>query len=247
MLSLVRFIEHFNNKISVLLGKGWVTELGNEVGFIHRLLEKAPSDVELCIDIGGNHGDYTTELLKQFPMSKVVVFEPSKTNVFKLEQRFEGNDRVSIVPKAVGEQNTNALLFSDELGSGMGSLTKRRLDHFNISFDASEPVSVLRFEDYWTEVLNQKPIDICKLDIEGHEFEALKGFGKALDYIQIIQFEFGGTQIDSKTFFQDFWYLLNSYEFDIYRMSPLGLIKVEKYKESDEYFAYTNFLAKKRK
>jgi hypothetical protein len=51
---------------------------------------------------------------------------------------------------------------------------------------------------------------MVKMDIEGHELTALKGFGAALDVARVLQFEFGGCNIDSRTYFQDFWYFLKS-------------------------------------
>ena len=64
-----------------------------------------------------------------------------------------------------------------------------------------------------------------------------------INSIKIIQFEFGGTNLDSRTYFQDFYYFFNEFNFDIYRMRPNGFIKLNSYKESDEYFNYSNFLA----
>ena len=71
------------------------------------------------------------------------------------------------------------------------------------------------------------------------------GFGVAINKISVIQFEFGGCNIDTRTFFQDFWYFFQDNGFDIYRVSPIGLIKVKKYNERDEIFTTTNYIAKK--
>lgn len=83
-----------------------------------------------------------------------------------------------------------------------------------------------------------------KLDIEGHEFGALQGFGSALQKTKLLQFEFGGGNIDTKTYFQDFFYYLRQHSFELYRISPLGLIEIKNYSERDEVFATTNYLAK---
>jgi len=60
--------------------------------------------------------------------------------------------------------------------------------------------------------------------------------------IKFIQFEFGGCNIDAKTYFQDFWYLLNS-RYKIYRVVKNGLYQIKQYKESYELFITTNFFA----
>ena len=83
------------------------------------------------------------------------------------------------------------------------------------------------------------------MDIEGHELDALRGFGEALKHIDVIQFEFGGCNIDTRTFFQDFWYFFQKEGFEIYRITPFDLVKIESYQESEEYFVTTNYLAKR--
>jgi len=67
--------------------------------------------------------------------------------------------------------------------------------------------------------------------------------GGALKEIQIIQFEFGGCNIDTKTFFQDFWYFFKENGFAIYRISPKGPLLLDKYREADETFRTTNYVA----
>ena len=76
--------------------------------------------------------------------------------------------------------------------------------------------------------------------------DALHGLGESLNYINVIQFEFGGCNIDTKTFFQDFWYFFEERGFDLFRISPFGLIHITKYRETDEFFVSTNYLAKKK-
>ena len=47
-----------------------------------------------------------------------------------------------------------------------------------------ESIGTIRFEDYWKKKLGSGKIDILKMDIEGHELDALAGFGDALNYIE---------------------------------------------------------------
>ena len=157
--------------------------------------------------------------------------------------RFRDCSNVKIIPCAVGESSGIASLYANEPGSGLGSLSKRRLDHFNIKFDMEETIDVIRFEDYWVKVLEKRNIDVLKLDIEGHELYALHGLGESINSISVIQFEFGGCNIDSRTYFQDFWYFFKEHNFKIFRIGPIGIQKIEKYRESDEYFLTTNFVA----
>lgn len=201
---------------------------------------------KLFIDIGGNKGSYTQEILKKFPNCKVVIFEPALSNMKILKEKFKDNSNVILEQLAIANDNANVILYSNEAGSGLASLTKRRLEHFAINFSHTEDIKSIKFEDYWKEKLDSKNIDFCKLDIEGHEMDAFIGFGKAINYIDLIQFEFGGCNIDTRIFFQDFWYFFKKKGFDLFRISPLGIIPITNYKESDEYFTTSNYLVKRK-
>ena len=214
-----------------------------EVKVLQQLLGRTP---QLAIDMGGNVGNYTAELRRRNPSLEIHTFEPSATNIAKLNDRFKSDERVKLLPFAVSDSSGSATLFSDRPGSNLSSLSKRRLDHFDISFETKETINTIRFEDYWKTTLGERPLDIVKIDIEGHELAALNGFGSAIDATSVIQFEFGGCNIDTRTYFRDFWYFFHPRGFDLYRITPFGAEKLRRYKESDEFFATTNYIAVNR-
>lgn len=81
------------NKIELVVarwqGKGWVSgTIKKEFASVSSLLDMTPS---LCIDIGGNKGLYTEEILSNFPQCKVIVFEPSISNSNLLHSKFAEN------------------------------------------------------------------------------------------------------------------------------------------------------------
>lgn len=226
-------------------GKGYGSAtIEQEVSLLQSFLK---GRCELAIDIGGNVGDYTAELRRKHSRLEIHTFEPSPTNIAKLTTRFAGDNSITLVPFAVSDRSGSATLFSDEPGSGLGSLTQRKLDHFNIAFDEVETVTTIRFEDYWAQQLHGRQLDLVKIDVEGHELAVLKGFGEALGATRVIQFEFGGCNIDTRTYFQDFWYFFSAQGFDIYRISPIGLEKIAQYREGQEFFSTTNYLAVNRR
>ena len=122
-------------------------------------------------------------------------------------------------------------------------MTKRRLDHFGINFDCEEEIKLIRFDDYWKSTLKCRTVDIVKLDIEGHELDALNGFGCALAATKVIEFEFGGCNIDTKSYFQDFFYYFKDNGFNLTRITPFGLEFMDCYREIDEFFSPTNYVA----
>jgi hypothetical protein len=86
-----------------------------------------------------------------------------------------------------------------------------------------------------------------KLDIEGHELKALNGATQMINSkkIDVIQFEFGGCNIDSRTYFQYFFYLLKD-NYYIYRILKDGLFEMPTYKKTYEIFITINYLAVKK-
>ena len=59
----------------------------------------------------------------------------------------------------------------------------------------------------------------------------------------VVQFELGGASIDTRTFLQDFWYLLRPLGFRLGRITPRGLVPIPHYREQDECFSMTNYVA----
>ena len=72
--------------------------------------------------------------------------------------------------------------------------------------------------------------------------DALSSF-KTLKNVIAVQFEFGGTAIDAKTYFKDYWNFFQELNFSIYRYTPLGLLKINEYSEREELYEYMNYIA----
>jgi len=202
----------------------------------------------LCVfDVGANQGQFLkliSEGLSKLPVT-FHCFEPARHTFDILSERFEHSPNIILNNIGLGDQQDETILYYDEFGSGKASLTKRRLDHFGIDFNLSEKVVINTLDNY---CLNQKVenIDLLKLDVEGHELGVLKGGENTLrnGKVYMLTFEFGGCNIDSRTYFQDFWYLLQEYGMkNFYRITPSGLlVHLPEYDETYEQFRTTNFL-----
>lgn len=171
------------------------------------------------------------------------MFEPQRRNVNKLKSLFNDDDNIVILPYALSNSQSEVNLYSNQEGSGLASLLKRNLQHFKIPFELQEIVETLRFDDFYTKKMSNKTIDLIKIDIEGNELKVLKSLKVSLKYIKMLQFEFGGANIDARNYFQDFWYFFKDNKFDIFRITLLGLQKIKNYSEADEAFRTTNYLA----
>lgn len=234
---LAKYYPYFSRA----MGKGWgSSSIQEEVEATLSLLKNTQEEL-LIFDIGANLGDYSAYVLENFVNSRLILFEPSSSAFDQLKNRFRNESRVTLVNKACGFEEKYGTLYFDKPGSGMASLTRRRTEHFGISFDLEEVVTITTVDEY-CQAHNLTP-DVIKLDVEGHELEVLKGSLKSLSQVKCVQFEFGGCNIDTKTYFQDFHYFFSELGFEIYRITPKGLFKIDYYSEWDECFLTTNFVA----
>jgi len=244
-----RRIMNMSDRISrVVMGfVGAFVGFGSGAGTVSREVKQGMRALKnpprLCVDVGGHSGDYTASILKRVADCEIVIFEPQKSNFEAIKRRFAHDANVRVEAYALSDLEGSATIHSDSDGSSLASLTKRRLSHHGINFDHVEEVSAIRFEDYWRNQLAGAEIALCKIDVEGHELGVLRGFGESLEHINIVQFEFGGCNIDTRTFFQDFYYFFVENGFDLFRISPIGLVPIVKYHESLEVFRTTNYLA----
>jgi len=108
----------------------------------------------------------------------------------------------------------------------------------------AEPIRIkLDTVDHYCEERNIPRINLLKIDIEGNELNALHGAQRMLDEgkIDVIQMEFGGCNIDSRTYFRDFWNLLSA-KYKVYRVLLDGVEEITEYGDILEIFFCTNYL-----
>jgi FkbM family methyltransferase len=201
-----------------------------------------------CIfDVGSNKGQFLQLILDNIKVDDFSIhcFEPGHETFKILVASSKEDKRIKLNNIGIGKEKGTAVLYYDSVGSGLASLTKRKLDHFSIDFSKAEKVEINTIDNYCSENAI-KHIHLLKIDIEGHELDALASARRMFDEksIDIVTFEFGGCNIDTRTFFQDFWYFFIEINMKIFRITPSGyLYPIESYKEIYEQFRTTNFIA----
>lgn len=240
-ISTLRSLEQ---TVQVSLGKGWFAGVEQEVATALQFLSREARRRPVVADIGANTGDWCAQVLKVAPEARVISFEPGKEAFLHLDERFRADDRVTVVNAAASSTSGDVTLWSNGPGSELASLSKRQLDHYGIDFSYSETVAAVTLDEWFADSPLQP--NLLKIDVEGHELDVLGGSLNLLSTVQVVQFEFGGTDIDSRTFLKDFYFLFDEAGFDILRLSQRGVVPVEKYAEQDESFAYANYLAVRR-
>lgn len=229
------------------IGSGGDTSSSGEEAMF-RVLKRRRRPPYCIFDVGANKGQFLRLALANLATDDLNVhcFEPGRETFKALVESSPPNDKqIKLNNIGLGREKGEALLHYDDSGSGLASLTKRRLEHFNINFDKSERVFVDTIDNYCSGS-SIDHIHLLKIDIEGHELDALAGAKKmfAAKAIDVVTFEFGGCNIDTRTFFRDFWYFFKEADFALFRIAPSGYLHpLESYRETYEQFRATNFMA----
>ena len=231
------------------IGGGGGVESSGENNVLSYVKKHSQAGNPLVIfDVGANKGQYTNNLLKFFRNSDVKVhcFEPGHETFRVLSENLGSAKNITLNNFGLSDKPSESTLYYDKAGSGLASLYKRQLDYFNIDFEQSESVTLDTLDAY-VDRKGITAIDLLKLDVEGNELNVLAGAEKALSdgIIRAIQIEFGGCNLDSRTFMRDFWNLLSK-DFVVYRIMRDGLVEITKYDERLEIFTCTNFFFAKR-
>ena len=232
------------------VGTGISVEKGGEQVVAGKLREVyAGTRTPLCVfDVGANRGQFITMLLRELGSVPVHahLFEPGRHAFDQLRAGVGDRPGLTLNNTALGRTAEERQLFYHRPGNEMASLYRRQVAHLGVSFDQSERVRVETLDAYCASHAIQV-IDLLKLDVEGHEIEVLAGAVQALGRgaVRMLTFEFGPCNIDSRTYFQDFYYLLQEWGLRrIFRMTPSGyLVPLNGYREVDEQFQTMNFLA----
>ena len=218
----------------------WATS--GERSVLTRLAEARP-DIRTIVDVGANVGGWAAEAARTWPHATIHAFEPAGATFERLTEAVAGMT-VRCVQSGVSDAAGTAQLHSGPGYSGLSSLHHRDLEGHGLEMTDLETIAVVTLDDYCQEQGIQH-VDLLKVDAEGHDLAVLKGAQRMLDAgaIDFIQFEFGGANIDSRTFLRDFVRLLEPQ----YRLSRVLVDGLEPlaYSEREEIFVTANFWAER--
>ena len=224
-------------------------EKNGENFFIDNLFQsfKNYGEKKIVFDIGANIGEYAQMIEDKSLQSNVDVelhvFEPTKSCFSTISKKFSNKDHITLNNFGVSNSDDGATIYYDKEESGLASLYQRNLDSYNLELNKSEEISLRRIDSY-IEEKKITHIDLIKIDIEGHELKAFEGFGGYLngDFIDYIQFEYGGANLDSHSSLMEIYKLLSNNGFKITKVMPNGL-EIREYSPFMDNFNYSNYVA----
>lgn len=141
-------------------------------------------DARIILDVGANIGGMTSDYLELFPHAQIHAFEPFREPAARLRERFAGISRVQVHELAIAAAS-GTRLFHTNFTETTNSLLPVEADAVNTwggrlaATGAGVTVKTLTIDEFCTQHDIPK-IDLLKLDIQGGEFEALKGAERML-------------------------------------------------------------------
>ena len=163
-------------------------------------------DSRIIFDIGANVGEWTKLANRCSPNAKIYAFEPFSPIFRILKKQNRLNPNVNCFQYAVsnkdGFANLNVWLGVDSINkSELNSLFYRPgLEQYFKHRPSAVKIETITL-DTFCEQNSIEEIDYLKIDTEGNEWFVLLGANKMIsgNLIKVIQFEYGGTYLDSNT------------------------------------------------
>ena len=142
------------------------------------------SSAKMIVDVGANHGDFSKAASTCFPEAEVLLVEPVPKMQRCLEQiiRIRRN-KWRLLPCALGAEHGSLPLFVDEGRDDIASLVGFSEEYLKVNpraQPAGKMICEVKTLDAVAAELAMDHIDLLKIDVEGFEFEVLKGAGQIL-------------------------------------------------------------------
>ncbi|SPE77425.1 2-O-methyltransferase NoeI [Flavobacterium columnare] len=141
-----------------------------ELLLIHQLLKED----SVFLDIGTNKGIYLYQAEKKIKSGKIFGFEPNVSLVNYIQPLFP---KIKLFPLAVSSSTGTSVLHIPKKENGLQD-TRASLENMGEEVEKIE-IKTITLDDWVFENKIQK-LDLVKIDVEGHEFDTIKGSKKVL-------------------------------------------------------------------
>jgi FkbM family methyltransferase len=171
-------------------------------------------EINNCIDIGANIGDFSLEILNN-KSTKVIAFEPLPKCCDKLSLIYkEYGNRFKFFEIALSNKDGFSKLNYGETTSGLSSLETKinKIPYVGSSNTNSIEVITKQLDSFINDLEFQNT-DFIKIDVEGHEMAVLDGALKFIkkNHIKLIQIEFNWHNLLTKNTIYDYSAMLEDY------------------------------------
>lgn len=207
-----------------------------------RVLAIVSSFKPKCIfDVGANVGDWSAIASKLNPSSTIHAFEIVPSTYEILLKSTSNLPNILQINQGLSSKEESILI---SIGSDSCTATGCTIDgmrYHNEFYTQEVECNVKRAREYILEN-NLTIIDFVKIDVEGMDFQVIKGFEDLVQNVRIFQFEYGIFNISSHDLLADFCRHLNANGFVVGKIFPRCVIFFEYHFDMENFYG-SNFVA----
>jgi FkbM family methyltransferase len=243
MVACIVYTLKFFIKVNCfLLGIGYGGfSIKKETKILSKLIVKINLQDPVIFDVGANSGKWTSALKQKLDSKgSFYLFESNNKLVNQLNKKFKKERDIHTFNFGFHETSGVKKFYYPIQNSELGSSFKRRL-FVDKAMKIKETRSKFMALDEFVTQSGIAP-DVIKLDTEGAEYSILKGGGKSINNVSLLQIEFGGTAIDGNFHFTNIFDFLTKRNFKCYRISFFGLIPILECSTFEEILFPTNYI-----
>jgi FkbM family methyltransferase len=211
------------------------------------ILRAAIPGRRVVVDVGAQRGNWIKMVLGLNPGLQIHAFEPDPRNLATLRAtHFPPPASVTIEPVALGAAVERRELWTYGEHTELTSLYRRQtLERFPIEAATSAGVVTLTTLDLYCRDHGVDHIHYLKIDTEGHDLKVLQGARQLLaaSAIDVAQFEYGASNIDSHDLLKDFFAFFEDLPYGLFKIHPTWVATHPRYDWRLETFAYQNWIA----
>jgi len=204
-------------------------------------------DNAVAFDIGAFHGEWTQSVLKEHKNVRVFLFEasPQAFEILQSTLSSANKNSIQINNLMVGAEERENSFFQYDKDQTLNTAFRRVSVESSNLIGAPKEIKVTCITiDSFCKSNSISHIHFIKIDAEGAEHAILVGASQMLNkgYIDFLQFKYGGTYIDSGITLAKQFNLLNSFDYDVYKITDQGLLYIPEYFTFLEDFEQCDYL-----
>jgi FkbM family methyltransferase len=169
-------------------GLGW--RIWRQPGGMEDLVNLArfvsPREKVLLIDLGGNVGNWAAEFTEFFPLTDIVAFEPDPRAHARYAARFQGRPNVVVHQVAASSAPGQATfhMAEDTVYSSLEAYADTQADR-KIAMGTDCTVALATVDSFGIDTSGHD-VAVLKIDVQGHEVEALQGATDTLKKVDVL-------------------------------------------------------------